>query len=95
MKLAFAQQTLNSTWDLKHLKWLISKVFGTLSLSESVLVKLGQMCMSRDFWHCNAFESESYWETIAYSLMRFSPSYLFHKLRAVNHFLIESKDAWV
>lgn len=41
---------------------VISKVIGTLSLNESVLDKLGQMCISRALWHLNAFEYEGYRE---------------------------------
>jgi len=50
---------------------MISKAIGTLSLNESVVDKLGQMCISRDLWHLSAFEREGYKETIAYSLMWF------------------------
>lgn len=41
---------------------VISKVIETLSLNESVVDKLGQMCISRDLWHLSAFECKGYKE---------------------------------
>lgn len=62
----------------------------------SVVDKLGQMCISRDLWHLNAFEREGYKE-LNYCL-EFDvvfPSHLFHKLIAGNHIVIKLENAWM
>lgn len=61
LALAFAQEP-SVPLDLKDLKWLTSKGIGTLSLNESVVDKIGQMCVSRDLRYLSAFECEGYKE---------------------------------
>lgn len=75
---------------------MISKVIGTLSLNESVVDKLGQMCISRDLWHLSAFECEDCKE-LNYCLQfdAVFPSHLFNKLIAGNHFVVKLENAWM
>lgn len=73
MTLAFAQQTSIPAWLQRPKMAVISKMIGTLFFfNESMVDKLGQMCIKRNLWHLNAFEWEGHKEiqwTIAYSLV--------------------------